>query len=107
MLVGLSDEEATIQFKLDELCRLGMSVSGLPPLNDALSLPINSVYNNRRVFIVKENRLESVLGEIKGQRLTDSGLTLLVKNNAQLNKQDILVTRLNQAVLGMRVSIIK
>ena len=76
----------------------------MPVINDVILLPADSLYNGHQLFVIEDNRLQSVGVEVLGRRRDEDGLKLLIKNTETLDGKQILVSRLSQAVSGVKVA---
>ena len=87
---------------------LGRAVSltiGLPLVHDVVPLPVQSVYGQNRVFLVRDGLLAGIDVERVGElRAADGELKLLVRSPALQDGDRILSSQLSNAVTGLRVT---
>ncbi|MFV0476443.1 MAG: efflux RND transporter periplasmic adaptor subunit [Parahaliea sp.] len=76
----------------------------LPAIDQVIALPPQSLYDNKQIFIVEEERLRAVPVTLVGQR-SDSGQLEMIVQTSELNHgAHILASSLPQASNGLRVS---
>ena len=79
----------------------------MPPIERVIALPLQSVYDNKRVFTINEGRLRSVEVAPIGQRINAQGkLEILVKENTLKSGVAILASNLPKAASGLKVKVI-
>lgn len=94
----------------DGLLELGRAVELtilMPAVEHVIALPLQSVYDNKRVFTIDEGRLRSVEVSPIGQRINAQGkLEILVKESALKSGVAILASNLPKAASGLKVKVI-
>jgi HlyD family secretion protein len=94
----------------DGILELGRAVELtiiMPPIESVIALPLQSVYDNKRVFTINEGRLRSVEVAPIGQRVNAQGkLEILVKENTLKSGVAILASNLPKAASGLKVKVI-
>jgi HlyD family secretion protein len=76
----------------------------LPEESDVVALPIQSIYENDRVYAVRDHRLEAIRVERVGELQTDQGeYRILVRSPALEAGQKIITTQLPRAISGLLV----
>ncbi len=94
----------------DGMLELGRAVELtilMPAVERVIALPLQSVYNNKRVFAIENGRLRSVEVSPIGQRVNDQGkLEILVKESALKSGIAILASNLPKAASGLKVKVI-
>lgn len=87
---------------------LGRAVSlrlRLPAIADVVAVPVQAVYGQRRLFVVKDGLLDGIDVERLGETTDADGKhRLLVRAEALADGTRILVSQLSNAVTGLRVS---
>ena len=79
----------------------------MPAVEHVIALPLQSVYDNKRVFTIDEGRLRSVEVSPIGQRVNAQGkLEILVKESTLKSGVAILASNLPKAASGLKVEII-
>ena len=79
----------------------------LPAVAGVVSLPPQSIYDNRRVYVIEGERLRSIEVEAIGQRVDEHGqLEILVSSGAIAAGSQILATNLPRATSGLRVQVV-
>lgn len=107
---GRSGIDAIFQFDQDNAQHaLGSVIPlelALPSQSDLLAVPVQSVYDNKRIYAVEEDRLRAFEVDIIGSRTNSEGQHLLLVRNVQIDKQiPVLSTQLPNALTGMKVEI--
>lgn len=91
----------------NNLVRLGSTLSLIlqrPQKKDVISIPFSALYDNDRVYVLKNGRLESIKVERLGEHIDPEGEIKLLISSPKLKPDDaILVTHLPNAVTGLRV----
>ncbi|HEY7776122.1 MAG TPA: HlyD family efflux transporter periplasmic adaptor subunit [Kineobactrum sp.] len=106
---GSSGTEALFQLAPGdgELLDLGRVVDvrvTLPSVEPMVALPLQSLYENRRIFLVNNDRLQAVAVEPAGRRRNALGeLEILVKASALPEHAQVLASDLPRAASGLRV----
>ncbi len=76
----------------------------LPAERNVVALPVQSIYENDRVYRVDDNRLDAIAIERVGELLTPDGeLRVLVRSPRLDDGTRIITTQLPQAISGMLV----
>lgn len=76
----------------------------LPAENQVVALPVQSLYENDRIYAVKKLRLEAIRVERVGELTTDSGeYRVLVRSPMLHPGQQIITTQLPRAISGLLV----
>jgi multidrug efflux pump subunit AcrA (membrane-fusion protein) len=79
----------------------------LPALDAIVAVPIQSVHDNEKVFIIEKERLQAVHVNVVGERLNSQGdFELLIKSPTLKDGQQIVTSQLSQATTGMRVNVL-
>jgi RND family efflux transporter MFP subunit len=79
----------------------------LPAVHNAIALPLHSLYGNRRIYLVEQQRLVGHEVTTLGQRLDSNGeLQVLVSAEGLGEGDAILSTNLPKATTGLRVQVI-
>jgi RND family efflux transporter MFP subunit len=79
----------------------------LPPVDNAIALPLHSLYGNRRIYLVEGQRLVGREVVALGQRLSAGGeLQVLVSADGLDPGTEILSTNLPRATTGLRVQVL-
>lgn len=79
----------------------------LPEINDVIALPLYSIYGNRRVYVIEDQRLRSVSIAPLGQRVNSAGEVEVLIDGGQLTAgAAILATNLPKATSGLKVQVI-
>ena len=72
-----------------------------------IALPLYSIYGNRRVYVIEDERLRSVSIAPLGQRVNSAGEVEVLVDGSQLTAgAAILATNLPKATSGLKVQII-
>ena len=80
----------------------------LPPLTDVVLLPPDALYGNARVYRVRADGLRGVAVKQLGRRIdADGRLWLIVQSDLLQDGDQILSSRLPQAINGMMVRVIE
>ena len=94
----------------DGKLELGRAVEiaiSMPELDNVIALPLQSVYDNKRVFLIEDGRLRSVEVSPIGQRINSQGeLEVLVRQDPLSSGVAILATNLPKASTGLKVEVI-
>jgi RND family efflux transporter MFP subunit len=79
----------------------------LPEIDNVIALPLYSIYGNRRVYVIEEERLRSVSIAPLGQRVNGAGDVEVLIDGSQLAAgAAILATNLPKATSGLKVQVI-
>ena len=88
---------------------LGRAVSlsvTLPPIGGVVSVPVEAVYGEGRVFLIEDGLLSGIDVERAGTATGDNGAPrLLVRSEALRDGTRILTSQLSNAVTGLRVRV--
>ncbi len=77
----------------------------LPAVDQLIALPLLSVYNHNRIFVVDKQRLRGIEVSVRGQRSTpDGGLQVLVSAPSLSTTTQVLASSLPQATSGLLVT---
>ena len=94
----------------DGKLELGRAVEiaiSMPALDNVIPLPLQSVYDNKRVFLIEDGRLRSIEVSPIGQRINAQGeLEVLVRQDPLSSGVAILATNLPKASTGLKVEVI-
>ncbi len=100
-------------FKLDVSANGSLPVLGrlldltitMPIEPNVVALPVQSIYENDRIYEVYENRLRAIVIERVGEFQTDSGeYRILVRSHELSAGQKIITTQLPKAISGLLVA---
>ena len=76
----------------------------LPPEADLVALPVQSIYENDRIYLVHNDRLKALTVERLGDHQTRAGeYRILVRSGELEAGQSILTTQLPKAISGLLV----
>lgn len=76
----------------------------LPQVENAVALPVQSLYDNRRIYLIENQRLRAVEVSPVGQRSSaDGSLEVLVQAGHLNAGSEVLATSLPRATTGLRV----
>jgi len=101
-LFTVADKDGTL-----ELGRAVEIAITMPAIDDVIPLPLQSVYGNKRVYLIEEGRLRSVEVAPIGQRLNARGeLEILVQRDPLASGVAILASNLPKAATGLKVDVI-
>lgn len=91
--------------KLPEIGRIVDLTIILPEENNVVSLPVQALYENSRIYQVVNDRLESINVERVGEfQSNQGGYRVLVRWHGQSPGQSIITTQLPKAISGLLVS---
>ncbi len=77
----------------------------LPEEIGVVALPVQSIYENDRIYAVKDNRLDAITVERVGELETDDGqFRILVRSPELAAGQQIITTQLPRAITGLLVA---
>jgi len=94
-------------FEHAELGRMMPVRITLPAVGNTLAIPVQSLYGNKRIYRVADNRLQGIEVTRVGERLSENGgYEVLVSSPDLVSSEEIVVTQLPKAVTGLKVSII-
>lgn len=80
----------------------------LPPVDNAVEIPLEAIYGTDRIFVLEGDRMKSVRIERVGEvhRLGgESGV--LIRSDELSNGQEVIVTQLPNAIDGLRVRVVE
>ncbi len=78
----------------------------MPAQSDLIALPVQSIYNNSRIYTVRDNRLVAHEIERVGERQTrERGYEVLVRSNALGVGDMVITTQLPRAINGLLVKV--
>ncbi|MBE9537679.1 MAG: biotin/lipoyl-binding protein [Proteobacteria bacterium] len=101
-LFSVADENGNL-----ELGRAVELAITMPAIEDVIALPLQSVYGNKRVFLIEDQRLSSIEVSPIGQRINSQGeLEILVRRGALESGVAILASNLPKASTGLKVEVI-
>jgi len=101
-LFTVSDQEGSL-----ELGRAVELAITLPAIDDVIALPLQSLYGNKRVYLIEEDRLRSVEVSPIGQRINPRGeMEILVRSDTLQSNVAILASNLPKAATGLKVEVI-
>ncbi|TDJ34922.1 MAG: biotin/lipoyl-binding protein [Gammaproteobacteria bacterium] len=87
---------------LGRLIDLTITMPGEP---NVVALPVQSIYENDRIYEVRENRLRAIAIERVGEYQTESGEYRILVRSHELNAgQKIITTQLPKAISGLLVA---
>jgi HlyD family secretion protein len=88
-----------------ELGRAVALTLALPPVDNAVALPLQSLYNNQRIYVIEDQRLRGIDVQPLGQRIGDRGELQVLVDGGQLPAgASVLATSLPRAATGLRVA---
>jgi multidrug efflux pump subunit AcrA (membrane-fusion protein) len=77
----------------------------LPPEPNVVALPVQSLYENDRIYEVENDRLKAIAVERVGEHRTPAGeYRVLVRSPALQKGQRVITTQLPKAISGLRVA---
>lgn len=82
-------------------------VVDLPPVSNAVALPLEAIYGTNRVFILDRDRMKSVTVERVGELHQLHGESrVLIRSDELQEGQEVIVTQLPNAIDGLRVRVV-
>ncbi|MCZ6617907.1 MAG: biotin/lipoyl-binding protein [Gammaproteobacteria bacterium] len=76
----------------------------LPAESNVVALPVQSIYENDRIYEVRDNRLRAIIIERVGEFQTENGqYRILVRSHELSSGQKIITTQLPKAISGLLV----
>ncbi len=94
-------------FELAEIGRMLPVQITLPAVENTVAVPVQSLYANKRIYRVDNDRLKGVEVTRVGERINEDGVyEILVSSDELTDNQQIVVTQLPKAVTGLKVEII-
>ena len=77
----------------------------LPPEPQVSAVPIESVYDNERVYVVEGERLRGIAVEVVGERVNELGqYQVLIRSPSLVLGQQLMTTQLSRAITGLKVN---
>jgi multidrug efflux pump subunit AcrA (membrane-fusion protein) len=77
----------------------------LPPVENAFSLPVSSIYGSNRIYRVEDERLVAVKVEKLGNQYINDNQFVLVSSEKLKAGDEIIITQLPHAVSGLKVEV--
>ncbi len=78
----------------------------LPPQPQLIAVPVQSIYDNNRVYAVRENRLVGFDVERVGEyETTAEGYRILIRTDALAKGDQVITTQLPRAITGLLVDV--
>jgi multidrug efflux pump subunit AcrA (membrane-fusion protein) len=77
----------------------------LPPVENAFSLPVSSIYGSNRIYRVEDERLVAVKVEKLGSQYINDNQFVLVRSEKLKPGDEIITTQLPHAVSGLKVEV--
>ncbi|MFV9616741.1 MAG: efflux RND transporter periplasmic adaptor subunit [Gammaproteobacteria bacterium] len=77
----------------------------LPPVENAFSLPVSSIYGSNRIYRVEDERLVAVKVEKLGSQYINDNQFVLVRSEKLKPGDEIIITQLPHAVSGLKVEV--
>ena len=78
----------------------------LPALDKVVTLPVSAIYATKRVYRVKDSRLEAIEIKVLGSQLDKNGRSLAIITSPHLKAGDLIVTtQLPNAISGLKVTV--
>lgn len=109
--LGQAGIDAFFRPSLSQLPALGSTLDILvymPVLENVVVVPPDAIYNGNRVYVVIDGALEPREVNQVGMRIEDDGSHAIILDGSNFSPdEDILTSRLPQAVSGLQVQIIK
>ena len=104
---GQSGLDAFFKTASDELLDIGRVINldiTLPPEQDVVALPVQSIYENNRIYRVSDNRLEGIQVQQVGDYVGEDGRYQILVRSMEISAGDKLVTtQLPRAITGLLV----
>lgn len=104
---GQSGLDAFFEFDADPAAALGRLLElmvMLPEENNVIAVPVQSIYENDRIYAVQNNRLQAITIERVGETQTDTGEYRVLVRSAELDGNTaIITTQLPRAIDGLLV----
>jgi len=80
----------------------------LPSVENVVAVPMQSVYDNNRVYVIEQQRLRRITVEVVGESLGASGdIELLIRSSELKSGQQLMTSQLTQAITGLKVKAIE
>ena len=101
------NSEAVDELTIDELT-IGETLEMilvLPPVENAFSLPVSSIYGSNRIYRVEDERLVAVKVEKLGSQYINDNQFVLVRSEKLKAGDEIITTQLPHAVSGLKVEV--
>ena len=103
----VTNSEAADELTIDELT-IGETLEMilvLPPVKNAFSLPLSSIYGSNRIYRVEDERLVAVKVEKLGSQYINDNQFVLVRSEKLKAGDEIITTQLPHAVSGLKVEV--
>jgi HlyD family secretion protein len=104
---GQSGLDAFFKTDSDNALDIGRVVNlniTLPLENDVIALPVQSIYENNRIYLVEDNRLRSIEIEQVGDYVNNEGQYQVLVRSKEIHAGDQLITtQLPRAITGLLV----
>ena len=79
---------------------------GLPAQADLIAVPVQSIYDNGRIYAVRDSRLQGFDVERVGELETkEDGYRILIRTDALQSGDQIITTQLPRAINGLLVDV--
>jgi HlyD family secretion protein len=105
---GQSGIDAFFRVAPDALIALGSVVNlnlALPEVHGVVPVPVHALYDNNRVYLIRDNRLQAVAVERIGEHLDDQGNYRVLVRSLDLNAGDqLMISQLPAAMTGLLVT---
>jgi hypothetical protein len=96
--------DALYEGRLPEIGRVVDLTVTMPVEVDVVALPMQSIYENDRIYRVNDKRLEAITVQRVGDYLTESGqYRILVRSPSLQAGESIITTQLPRAISGLLV----
>jgi multidrug efflux pump subunit AcrA (membrane-fusion protein) len=93
------------QALLPEIGRIINMTVTLPTEFDVVALPVQSIYENDRIYQVRDDRLEAItISKVGDYRTADGEYRVLVRSSSLEAGQQIITTQLPRAISGLLVA---
>jgi HlyD family secretion protein len=77
----------------------------LPEVHGVVPVPVHALYDNNRVYLIRDNRLQAVAVERIGEHLDDQGNYRVLVRSLDLNAGDqLMISQLPAAMTGLLVT---
>jgi multidrug efflux pump subunit AcrA (membrane-fusion protein) len=98
----IMDSDATDTVTIGDTLEMTLE---LPPVEDAFSVPVSSIYGTDRIYRVENERLVAIKVEKLGSQYRDSRQFVLVRSDRLKAGDEIIITQLPLAVNGLKVEV--
>lgn len=75
----------------------------LPSIDSAMAVPVNAIFDDKRVYEIVEGKLEAVEFEHLGSMVNEGERYILIRANELTNGEQLLSTRIANVTSGMQV----